>query len=69
VALGIGDLNELAAIVLETDGTLSVITASQIGDGSSLQGVCGASLERPNTELELGHAATASAAPTITTAS
>ena len=45
-AVGIGDLHEVAAIVLETDGTLSVITTSQLGDGSALQGVRGACLER-----------------------
>ncbi|MFY1671412.1 DUF421 domain-containing protein [Plantactinospora sp. WMMB334] len=33
---GAGDLNDLAAVVLETDGNLSVITRSRIGDGSCL---------------------------------
>ncbi|WP_422735737.1 DUF421 domain-containing protein [Micromonospora sp. WMMD729] len=36
---GIGDLGSLAAVVLETDGSLSVITRGQLGDGSSLADV------------------------------
>lgn len=33
---GTGDLSSVAAVVLETDGTMSVITTSQIGDRSAL---------------------------------
>ncbi|QGN48685.1 DUF421 domain-containing protein [Micromonospora sp. WMMC415] len=36
---GAGDLGQLAAVVLETDGSLSVITRSGLGDGSSLADV------------------------------
>ncbi|MBX7267679.1 DUF421 domain-containing protein [Micromonospora sp. Llam7] len=36
---GAGDLTGLAAVVLETDGSLSVITRSRLGDGSSLADV------------------------------
>ncbi|MFI6066758.1 DUF421 domain-containing protein [Micromonospora sp. NPDC051227] len=36
---GIGDLSELAAVVLESDGSLSVIPSSKLGDGSSLDDV------------------------------
>ncbi|MEV5634076.1 DUF421 domain-containing protein [Micromonospora tulbaghiae] len=36
---GAGDLGELAAVVLETDGSLSVITRGRLGDGSSLADV------------------------------
>ncbi|MGN9768339.1 DUF421 domain-containing protein [Micromonospora sp. SD12] len=36
---GAGDLHGLAAVVLETDGSLSVIPRSQLGDGSSLADV------------------------------
>ncbi|MDG4833057.1 DUF421 domain-containing protein [Solwaraspora sp. WMMD1047] len=36
---GAGDLGDLAAVVLETDGSLSVITRSQLGDGSTLSDV------------------------------
>lgn len=35
-ATGVGDLSRVAAVVLETDGTLSVIGASKLGDGSAL---------------------------------
>lgn len=38
---GNGDLTSIAAVVLETDGTLSVIPASSKGDGSALAGVPG----------------------------
>ncbi|TFV79338.1 DUF421 domain-containing protein [Blastococcus sp. CT_GayMR19] len=38
-ASGSGDLNAIAAVVLETDGSLSVIPAEQAGDRSALQGV------------------------------
>lgn len=33
---GTGDLSQVAAVVLESDGTLSVISASQAGDRSAL---------------------------------
>ncbi|MFC0098967.1 DUF421 domain-containing protein [Micromonospora marina] len=36
---GTGDLGDLAAVVLETDGSLSVITRGRLGDGSSLADV------------------------------
>lgn len=36
---GSGDLSDIAAVVLETNGTLSVIPMSRVGDGSALQGV------------------------------
>lgn len=36
---GVGGLDLVAAVVLESDGTLSVITRSQLGDGSALSGV------------------------------
>ncbi|MDQ3886657.1 MAG: DUF421 domain-containing protein [Actinomycetota bacterium] len=38
---GAGDLRAVAAVVLESDGTLSVITTGQFGDGSALHGVEG----------------------------
>lgn len=34
---GVGGLDLVAAVVLESDGTLSVITRSQLGDGSALR--------------------------------
>jgi uncharacterized membrane protein YcaP (DUF421 family) len=40
-ASGSGDLSEVAAVVLETDGSLSVIPAPQAGDRSALEGVAG----------------------------
>lgn len=36
---GAGDLSDVAAVVLETNGTLSVIPVSRVGDGSALQGI------------------------------
>lgn len=36
---GIGDLSQVAAVVLESDGTLSVITGAKIGDRSALRDV------------------------------
>lgn len=33
---GSGDLSQVAAVVLETDGTMSVISRSQLGNGSAL---------------------------------
>jgi uncharacterized membrane protein YcaP (DUF421 family) len=38
---GIGDLTAVAAVVLETDGTFSVITSSQAGNGTALHDVQG----------------------------
>src|SRR5699024_9452108 len=38
---GVGGLDQLAAVVLESDGTLSVVTSGQLGDGSALDGVPG----------------------------
>lgn len=43
---GHGDLTSIAAVVLESDGSLSVIAESQLGDGSALQGVRHAGSER-----------------------
>lgn len=40
-ATGTGDLTEVAAVVLETDGSLSVIPAGKAGDRSALEGVPG----------------------------
>ncbi|MGX5654565.1 DUF421 domain-containing protein [Geodermatophilus nigrescens] len=40
-ATGQGDLSAVAAVVLETDGTLSVVPAAQAGDRSALEGVTG----------------------------
>ncbi|MFC8190647.1 DUF421 domain-containing protein [Cellulomonas sp. NPDC057328] len=34
---GVGGLDQVARVVLETDGTLSVITSQQLGDGSALE--------------------------------
>lgn len=34
---GRGDLADVAAVVLESDGSLSVITLDQVGDGSALE--------------------------------
>lgn len=36
---GHGDVTDVAAVVLESDGSLSVISGQQIGDGSALAGV------------------------------
>ncbi len=41
-AAGVGDLSTVAAVVLETDGSFSVIRDSSLGDGSALEGVDGA---------------------------
>ncbi len=38
-ASGAGDLGTIAAVVLESDGSLSVIPAEQVGDKSALEGV------------------------------
>ena len=40
-ASGSGDLSTVAAVVLETDGSLSVVPAGQAGDRSALEGVAG----------------------------
>ncbi|WP_347756139.1 YetF domain-containing protein [Agrococcus sp. ProA11] len=34
---GVGDLADVALVVLETNGSISVIAASQLGDGSALR--------------------------------
>jgi uncharacterized membrane protein YcaP (DUF421 family) len=36
---GLGSLDEAYAIVLEPDGLFAVITPSQLGDGSAVQGL------------------------------
>ncbi|GAA2108036.1 MULTISPECIES: YetF domain-containing protein [Kocuria] len=36
---GIGDLNDVRAVILETNGTFSVISSSQYGNGSALEDV------------------------------
>ncbi|XTZ14423.1 DUF421 domain-containing protein [Micromonospora echinospora] len=36
---GVGDLADVAAVVLESDGSLSIITRNRFGDGSSLADV------------------------------
>lgn len=38
---GVGDLSEVAAVILENDGSMSVITGDQLGDGSVLDDVPG----------------------------
>ncbi|MCF6744737.1 DUF421 domain-containing protein [Blastococcus sp. KM273128] len=38
-ATGSGDLSSIGAVVLESDGSLSVISAGKMGDASSLEGV------------------------------
>ncbi|HAQ60162.1 MAG TPA: DUF421 domain-containing protein [Microbacterium sp.] len=38
---GSGDTADIAAVVLETNGKISVISASKLGDGSALDGVVG----------------------------
>lgn len=38
-ATGLGGLEHVAAVVLETDGTLSVIPRSAVGSGSALEGM------------------------------
>jgi len=40
-ASGSGDMTQVAAVVLESDGTMSVIPRSQIGDWSALEGIAG----------------------------
>jgi uncharacterized membrane protein YcaP (DUF421 family) len=41
-ATGSGDLSSIAAVVLETDGSLSVVPAEKAGSRSALEGVHGA---------------------------
>lgn len=36
-ASGVGGLDQVARVVLETDGTFSVVTRAQLGDGSALE--------------------------------
>lgn len=38
-ATGSGDLSDIAAVVLETNGAISVIPKSKLGNGSALEGV------------------------------
>jgi uncharacterized membrane protein YcaP (DUF421 family) len=38
-ATGTGDLADVAAVVLETDGSMSVVSVAQAGDRSTLEGV------------------------------
>ena len=38
---GVGDFDKVSAVILESDGSMSVITASQLGDGSVLDDVPG----------------------------
>lgn len=45
---GAGDLAKVKAVVLESNGQFSVITASQYGDGSALQDVRGARRDGAN---------------------
>jgi uncharacterized membrane protein YcaP (DUF421 family) len=40
-ASGAGDLSSVAAVVLESDGSLSVVSADRVGGGSELTGVAG----------------------------
>ncbi|RZU32591.1 DUF421 domain-containing protein [Blastococcus saxobsidens] len=41
-ASGSGDLSSIAAVILESDGSLSVVPAEKLGNGSTLQGVVNA---------------------------
>ena len=38
---GVGGFDQCAAVVLESDGTLSVITRSKLGDGTALDATKG----------------------------
>lgn len=38
---GLGGFDQVAAVILESDGTLSVIATSKMGDGSALVGIQG----------------------------
>lgn len=47
-ASGSGDISDVATVVLETNGTISVITKSKLGNGSALKGIRNsAAPERP----------------------
>ena len=46
-ATGSGDLDDVAAVVLESDGSMSVISTSRAGSRSALEGVEGATGHRP----------------------
>lgn len=48
---GQGDVSQVAAVVLESDGSLSVITADKIGDGSALSGVQSTPVDDGRTNL------------------
>ena len=45
-ASGVGDVTAVAAVVLEGDGSLSVIPAAKMGDGSALADVGGTATDR-----------------------
>jgi uncharacterized membrane protein YcaP (DUF421 family) len=47
-ATGSGDLSAVAAVVLESDGSLSVISSGTVGDGSALAGVRGSRGRAPD---------------------
>ncbi|MGB2568676.1 DUF421 domain-containing protein [Micromonospora citrea] len=49
---GYGDLSRLAAVVLETDGSLSVIGQDKLGDGSSLTDVSAADGSGPGSQAD-----------------
>ncbi|MAU80417.1 MULTISPECIES: DUF421 domain-containing protein [Gordonia] len=38
-AAGVGDVDAVAAVVLETDGSISVVATGKLGDGSALEDV------------------------------
>ncbi len=44
-ASGIGDLGSVAAVVLESDGSLSVVSTQQVGSWSAFRGVAGADVQ------------------------
>ena len=46
-ASGVGGLDQVAAVVLETDGSLSVITDGKLGDAGALADVDGAEVRPP----------------------
>jgi uncharacterized membrane protein YcaP (DUF421 family) len=45
-ATGFGDMSSVAAVVLETDGSMSVISTQQSGNRSALEGVSGVTENR-----------------------
>ncbi len=51
-AQGIGSLEDVAALVLETDGTFTVLRSMGGGDGSALKGV--ATVSAPDGSVGLG---------------